>query len=121
VGVMTLLRKQVVPAHNCLCLRSLCKNKETRKRMGYFVCVNSNLKPTLVSHVFSFFFFSFFFPFLFAFPHSNFLISNNMPKAARLKSKAKKLDTPLRQRKFAVSEKEVLEKLVVNGEEISVG
>ncbi|KAI8877513.1 hypothetical protein K501DRAFT_337368 [Backusella circina FSU 941] len=42
-----------------------------------------------------------------------------MPKAAKAKSKSKKVDTPLRQRKFAVSEKEVIEKIVINGQEIS--
>lgn len=41
-----------------------------------------------------------------------------MPKAS--KSRSKKVDTPLRQRKFAVPEKEVLEKIVTKGDEITV-
>lgn len=41
-----------------------------------------------------------------------------MPKAS--KSRSKKVDTPLRQRKFAVPEKEVLEKIVTHGDEITV-
>jgi hypothetical protein len=42
----------------------------------------------------------------------------NMPKAS--KSRSKKIDTPLRQRKFAVPEKQVLEKIVTDGDEITV-
>jgi hypothetical protein len=42
-----------------------------------------------------------------------------MPKATRT-SRSKKVDTPLRQRKFAVPEKQVLEKVVTQDEEISV-
>lgn len=43
-----------------------------------------------------------------------------MPKASKTKSRSKKIDTPLRQRKFAVPEKQVLEKIVTNGDEITV-
>jgi len=42
-----------------------------------------------------------------------------MPKATRA-SRSKKVDTPLRQRKFAVPQKQVLEKVVTQNEEISV-
>lgn len=42
-----------------------------------------------------------------------------MPKATRA-SRSKKVDTPLRQRKFAVPQKQVLEKVVTQDEEISV-
>lgn len=41
-----------------------------------------------------------------------------MPKAS--KSRSKKVDTPLRQRKFAVPEKQVLERVVVKDDEITV-
>jgi hypothetical protein len=42
-----------------------------------------------------------------------------MPKASRT-SRSKKVDTPLRQRKFAVPEKQVIEKVVVENEDVSV-
>jgi len=45
--------------------------------------------------------------------------SIKMPKATRA-SRSKKVDTPLRQRKFAVPQKQVLEKVVTQDEEISV-
>lgn len=41
-----------------------------------------------------------------------------MPKAS--KSRSNKVDTPLRQRKFAVPEKQVLERVVVKNDEITV-
>ena len=41
-----------------------------------------------------------------------------MPKATR--KSARKAETPLRQRKFAVAEKEVLERIVTEGDQISV-
>lgn len=43
-----------------------------------------------------------------------------MPKASKSKSRSNKIDTPLRQRKFAVPEKEVLEKIVTKDDEITV-
>ncbi len=43
-----------------------------------------------------------------------------MPKASKSKRGSKKIDTPLRQRKFAVPEKEVLEKIVTQEGEITV-
>ncbi|KAI8992453.1 ribosome biogenesis protein SLX9-domain-containing protein [Pilobolus umbonatus] len=39
-----------------------------------------------------------------------------MPKVSRRKSKINKLEVPLRQRKFAVAEKEVIEKIIQQGE-----
>ncbi|KAI8645934.1 ribosome biogenesis protein SLX9-domain-containing protein [Parasitella parasitica] len=42
-----------------------------------------------------------------------------MPKVSR-SSRSKKVDTPLRQRNFAVPDKQVLEKVVIENEEISV-
>lgn len=41
-----------------------------------------------------------------------------MPKAS--KSRSKKVDTPLRQRQFAVPEKQVLEKVVITDDAITV-
>jgi hypothetical protein len=42
-----------------------------------------------------------------------------MPKASKT-SRSRKVETPLHQRKFAVSEKQVLEKIVTDEEKIEV-